>query len=38
MEQGVDQAFREAFHTHGADWDALLPELRTQGRYHVETY
>ena len=23
---------------HGRDWDALLPALRAQGRYHVETY
>jgi benzoyl-CoA 2,3-dioxygenase component A len=38
MEQGVDQAFRDAFQSEGADWDALLPELRAQGRYHVETY
>ena len=38
MEQGVDQAFRDVFRSEGADWDALLPELRAQGRYHVETY
>ena len=38
MEQGVDAAFRDACRAHGADWDALLPELRAQGRYHVETY
>jgi benzoyl-CoA 2,3-dioxygenase component A len=38
MEQGVDEAFRDAFRGEGADWDALLPELRAQGRYHVETY
>ena len=38
MEQGVDAAFRDACRGHGADWDALLPELRAQGRYHVETY
>ncbi len=38
MEQGVDAAFRDAFRAEGADWDALLPGLRTQGRYHVETY
>ncbi len=38
MEQGVDQAFRDVFQSEGADWDALLPELRAQGRYHVETY
>ena len=38
MEQGVDQAFRDVFQSERADWDALLPELRAQGRYHVETY
>jgi benzoyl-CoA 2,3-dioxygenase component A len=38
MEQGVDEAFREACRQHGCDWDALLPTLRAQGRYHVETY
>jgi len=38
MEHGVDQAFRDACRAHGADWDQRLPELRAQGRYHVETY
>ncbi len=38
MEEGVDQAFRDACRAHGVDWDARLPELRAQGRYHVETY
>jgi benzoyl-CoA 2,3-dioxygenase component A len=38
MEEGVAQAFREACRAHGVDWDARLPELRSQGRYHVETY
>jgi len=38
MEHGVDQAFRDACRAHGADWDRRLPELRAQGRYHVETY
>jgi benzoyl-CoA 2,3-dioxygenase component A len=38
MEKGVDEAFRDACRTHGRDWDALLPTLRAQGRYHVETY
>ena len=38
MEDGVDRAFRDACRAHGVDWDARLPELRTQGRYHVETY
>ena len=38
MEEGVDRAFRDACREHGVDWDARLPELRAQGRYHVETY
>ena len=38
MEQGVDEAFRDACRAQGEDWDRLLPELRAQGRYHVETY
>jgi benzoyl-CoA 2,3-dioxygenase component A len=38
MEHGVDDAFRAACREHGKDWDALLPALRANGRYHVETY
>jgi benzoyl-CoA 2,3-dioxygenase component A len=38
MEAGVDEAFRAACRAHGTDWDQRLPELRAQGRYHVETY
>ena len=38
MEEGVDGAFRDACRVHGIDWDQRLPELRAQGRYHVETY
>lgn len=38
MEDGVAQAFADACRAHGRDWDALLPELRRQGRYHLETY
>jgi benzoyl-CoA 2,3-dioxygenase component A len=38
MEQGVDEAFRHACREHAMDWDQLRPELRRQGRYHVETY
>ncbi len=38
MEHGVDEAFRAACQAHGTDWDQRLPELRAQGRYHVETY
>jgi benzoyl-CoA 2,3-dioxygenase component A len=35
MEEGVDLAFSEIC---GADWKAMKENLRTQGRYHVETY
>ena len=38
MEQGVDEAFHHACREHGNDWSSLLPKLRAQGRYHVETY
>jgi len=38
MEKGVDEAFRDACRQNGSDWNALLPTLRAQGRYHVETY
>ena len=35
MEEGVDSAFSEIC---GSDWNAMKEKLRTQGRYHVETY
>ncbi len=38
MEQGVDLAFRSVCAAHGMDWSTLLPRLRENGRYHVETY
>ena len=38
MEDGVTEAFRDACRAQGLDWDALLPEIRAQGRYHLETY
>ncbi len=38
MEEGVNAAFRDACREHDLDWDALLPQLRAQGRYHLETY
>jgi benzoyl-CoA 2,3-dioxygenase component A len=38
MEQGVTEAFRDVCRRQGLDWDALLPALREQGRYHLETY
>ena len=38
MEEGVAQAFADACRSHGVDWDAVLPRLRAEGRYHLETY
>ncbi len=38
MEEGVAAAMREICDQHGLDWDALLPALRDNGRYHLETY
>jgi benzoyl-CoA 2,3-dioxygenase component A len=38
MEDGVDQAFTEVCRDLGTDWSALKTAMRTQGRYHVETY
>ncbi|MCL4799383.1 MAG: benzoyl-CoA 2,3-epoxidase subunit BoxA [Burkholderiales bacterium] len=38
MEKGVEEAFADACRAHGVDWDGLLPQLRAQSRYHVETY
>jgi benzoyl-CoA 2,3-dioxygenase component A len=38
MEEGVAEAFRDVCRAHGRDWDELLPAMREQGRYHLETY
>ena len=38
MESGVAQAFADACRAHGVAWDDLLPAMREQGRYHLETY
>jgi benzoyl-CoA 2,3-dioxygenase component A len=38
MEEGVAAAFRDVCRQHAMDWDALLPALRGNGRYHLETY
>ena len=38
MEEGVTEAFRDVCRRHGRDWDALLPAMREQGRFHLETY
>ena len=38
MEKGVEEAFAEVCRAQSVDWAALLPGLRAQSRYHVETY
>jgi benzoyl-CoA 2,3-dioxygenase component A len=38
MESGVDEAFSDICRHAGVDWAALKPEMRSSGRYHVETY
>lgn len=38
MEQGVDDAFSAIATAAGLDWAALKPVMRSEGRYHVETY
>ncbi|MCC6775898.1 MAG: benzoyl-CoA 2,3-epoxidase subunit BoxA [Hyphomicrobiales bacterium] len=38
MESGVEQALADICRRHGLDWSKLKPDMRTSGRYHVETY
>jgi benzoyl-CoA 2,3-dioxygenase component A len=38
MESGVAEAFRDVCRRHDMDWETLLPALRAEGRYHLETY
>lgn len=38
MEAGVDEALADICRRHQLDWAKLKPEMRGQGRYHVETY
>ncbi|HYA71682.1 MAG TPA: benzoyl-CoA 2,3-epoxidase subunit BoxA [Roseiarcus sp.] len=38
MERGVEEALADVCRMHGRDWSKLKPEMRAQGRYHVETY
>jgi benzoyl-CoA 2,3-dioxygenase component A len=38
MEHGVHEALSDILREAGADWDQLLPQFLTQGRYHVEVY
>lgn len=38
METGVDEALADICRKQGIDWARLKPEMRGQGRFHVETY
>jgi benzoyl-CoA 2,3-dioxygenase component A len=38
MEAGVDEALADICRNAGLDWTSIKPDMRTSGRYHVETY
>jgi benzoyl-CoA 2,3-dioxygenase component A len=38
MERGVHDALTDILRSAGADWNALLPQLNADGRYHLEVY
>lgn len=38
MEEGVEASFTQICAEKGMDWSALRAELKSQGRYHIETY
>ena len=38
MEAGVEEALSDICRKNGLDWAKLKPEMRGQGRFHVETY
>jgi benzoyl-CoA 2,3-epoxidase subunit A len=38
METGVDEALADICRQNAMDWAKLKPEMRVQGRFHVETY
>jgi len=38
MEQGVEESFTKICADKGMDWMTLRSELKSQGRYHIETY
>ena len=38
METGVDEALADVCRKSGLDWSSLKPDMRAQGRFHVETY
>ena len=38
MESGVEATLADIARQHGRDWSKLKPQMRGEGRYHVETY
>ena len=38
METGVEEALADVCRKQGLDWSQLKPQMRSSGRYHVETY
>jgi len=38
MEEGVDEAFADVCRHMRMDWNVLKSSMRSEGRYHVETY
>jgi benzoyl-CoA 2,3-dioxygenase component A len=38
MEGGVDEAFTDICRQVGMDWATVKSAMRSEGRYHVETY
>ncbi len=38
MEPGIDEAMNKAASSKGLDWSKLRPQLKKEGRWHVETY
>ncbi len=38
MERGVEEAFEQICRKHQLEWTALKTQMRSSGRYHVETY
>lgn len=38
METGVEEALSDVCRKQGHEWSKLKPEMRANGRYHIETY
>jgi benzoyl-CoA 2,3-dioxygenase component A len=38
MEAGVDEALADICRAHGQNWISVKPQMRAEGRFHVETY